>query len=78
MEWQKIETAPMNGTWLLVTGFKQGKIKSISHRYAVAAWYPLNVNKPELGGRWFFADDEKGYVREPTHWSHLPVLPEGV
>ena len=76
MEWKPIETAPMDGTWILVTGFKKGKEKTISHMYAVAAWYPISERRPELGGFWFFGDKDGLYVREPTHWMELPMLPK--
>jgi hypothetical protein len=66
-DWQPIETAPKDGTWLLVG----------EHRYAhpfVARW-----TEHPTGGYWQqdnqgVWDDDMGYW-QPTHWQPLPVPP---
>lgn len=73
-EWQPIETAPKDETWILVTGFKKGKDKTISHLYAVAAWFLFSKKHPHMGGRWLYGTSDAQYVREPTHWMHLPEV----
>lgn len=81
-QWQTIESAPKDGTWVLLTG---GKI-----RYGwnaddvppcvVGQWtHHLNGSeRPE--GRWQFAWYDGGYYGEyeaPTHWMDLSILPAG-
>ena len=78
MQWQPIETAPKDGTWLLVTGFKKGKRKTISHLYVVAAWFHFSERYPEKGGYWYYGEDNDLFIREPTHWADLPMLPARV
>lgn len=69
--WQPIETAPRDGTWVLVTG---GDIcygwDGISKPSAVAAQFE--------GRAWQFAWYDSGYYGEyedPTHWMPLPKKP---
>jgi hypothetical protein len=75
MKWEPIATAPMDGAWVLLTGFKQGKTKTTSHMYVVGAWYNISDRHPNMGGNWYFADQEGKFVINPTHWSDLPDLP---
>lgn len=75
MEWQPIKTAPKDGTWVLLTGFKKGGLKTVSHLYVVAGWFMVDERQPHMGARWFFADEYHSYVRDPTHWAHLPEVP---
>lgn len=75
MNWQPIESAPKDGTWVLLTGFKFGKEKCISHWYVVGMWDYISHKRPEMGARWFYGQKDLQYVREPTHWAYLPEMP---
>ena len=67
-EWQPIETAPRDGTWVLVCG----------NGWAVTtAWYAMNER---VGKAYWKADTEwdDDYLadRLPTHWMPLPEPPQ--
>jgi hypothetical protein len=74
-DWQPIESAPKDGTWILVSGFRLGKEKTVSHRYAVVAYYLLTERRPELGGYWFFGSKDNQIVKDPIYWMLLPEEP---
>jgi len=57
--WRPIETAPTDGTVILVWGSGGHDIASV--------WWWANENKPE----WFNGD----VVVYPTHWRDLPAAP---
>jgi len=76
MEWQPIDTAPMDGTWILVHGFKFGREKCVSHWYAVVQWEPISKSRPELGGQWLYGQHKDLHVRDPQYWTYLPAVPE--
>ena len=72
MEWQPIETAPKNGTWVLVTG---GYIdycwEGETQPDVTAAQYVINIG-------WQMAWYDSGYYggyKSPTHWMPLPKPP---
>lgn len=71
-EWQPIETAPRDGTWLLLTG---GDIQYGWDGDTV----PPCVCGHSSGREWQFAWYDGGaygeYLR-PTHWMPLPAPPE--
>lgn len=60
--WQPIETAPRNGTWLLVAGPDH-----TGARRMVCRWL--------VGLEWESADDGYGAYIQPTHWMPLPDVP---
>ena len=71
MEWKLIETAPLDGTWVLLTG---GRIEY--------GWCekdkPTIVVAQRSGECWQFAWYDGGYYGEyelPTHWMPLPEAP---
>jgi len=66
MNWMPIETAPMDGTWILVHGFKYGKEKCVSHWYCVVQWDM---------DRWYYGQHNAQYVRDPKYWTYLPDIP---
>ena len=73
-EWQPIETAPKDGTWILLSG---GNIDygwdNGERPPAVVGQYVLFHRK----GSWQFAWYDGGYYGEyenPTHWMPLPEL----
>ena len=69
--WQPIETAPKDGTWVLLTG---GLIDYGWDRDT----QPLVVAGQFVGTVWQFAWCDGGYYGEyenPTHWMPLPDAP---
>jgi hypothetical protein len=88
MTWQPIDTAPKDGTWILVWGGKTDEVgewdkheEVFMNRPVVAHWRPPKVWQTEEG-YWQFANYDSGYYgdfskdHEPTHWQPLPPLPE--
>ena len=71
-EWQPIETAPHDGTWILVTGFRQQHNGPISHMFAVAAFFPRSEKNPMGPYEWFYGTKREQYIDSPTHWMPLP------
>ena len=74
-DWQPIETAPRDGTWILLAG---GSIKyswegdTAPHAVVAQFTHELAVS------RWQFAWYDGGYYGEyedPTHWMPLPEPP---
>ena len=63
-EWQPIETAPKDGTEVLVTAFKYNKPPA---RFVSIAQFS------EDGNCW--QDQEPMPVHPPTHWMPLPAPP---
>jgi hypothetical protein len=74
-EWQPIETAPRNGKWILVSGFKTRRKGPVSHICVVAAYFPISIFKPEAGYQWYYGTRGEEFVKEPTHWMELPEIP---
>jgi hypothetical protein len=65
MTWQPIETAPKDGTTLLVFDRNDGPV--------VAEW------ERHFGGMWTvsaYALDTSRVSCDPTHWMYLPIAPE--
>lgn len=66
-KWQKIETAPKDGTWVWVfwptATWPESSPRDI---YCVAQW---------ADDRWVDADDFREFTL-PTHWMPLPPPPE--
>ena len=79
-EWQPIETAPKNGTRILVyyngPTFKgrwhEGNISGVGEVEWWEGWYNEKING------WMIAncDEEYGYFVEATHWMPLPEPPK--
>lgn len=65
-EWQPIETAPRDGTLVLL----------YVGRFAVDGFYLLHW-EPKAGAAGAWVDDSgRGLVGEPTHWMSLPEPPK--
>jgi hypothetical protein len=82
MSWQPIETAPKDGTWVLLFGGKAGEDwweeKEVGGPpMRVAQWWPVTADNNYDGG-WQFANYDSGYYGEvsgATHWMPLPSPP---
>jgi hypothetical protein len=82
MIWQPIETAPKDGTWILVWGGKTDENmewwdEKDRNRPVTARWCSESGRR---SGYWRFASYDGGYlgdfVEDPTHWQPLPELPK--
>ncbi len=77
-EWQPIETAPKNGTEILITDgvdiwtavYLKSNIQNYSPFFAKSS-DNLTLN---VGAYW---ESEPDYIYKPTHWRPLPEAPEG-
>lgn len=71
MEWQTIETAPKDGTEVLISSKNGIKVA----RYEPWAW----SDKTRDAFQWFIALQEGNgggtYAVDPTHWMPLPLPP---
>ena len=80
-DWQPIETAPIDGTRILVFGGRQDYLIDAdedagAEMFAVAYWDQF-LNWDE--GNWRFCCYDGGFYGEwefPTHWMPLPEVPE--
>ena len=78
--WQPIDTAPKDGTWVLLAGgtcvVDEGRP---AKRPVTAQWSGfVNSRTGNRSGRWQFAWYDSGYYgtySDPTHWMPLPPLP---
>lgn len=72
MNWQLIDTAPKDGTWILL--WRDGM-----KRAAVAQWFESNDRRPETAtykrwpSEWRGVDTGSEILGKPTHWS--PINP---
>lgn len=64
-EWQPIETAPKDGTYVLLFG-EHSRACRERNRQLTARWD---------GRDWESADDGYGIYLKPTHWMPLPTAP---
>jgi hypothetical protein len=79
MDWQPIETAPRDGTWILLRGARMDD--DDYHRVeqpkcVVAHWRP---DEDDCHDDWTFAYFDGGFgliCFSPTAWQPLPPLPE--
>jgi hypothetical protein len=67
VDWQTIETAPKDGTYILVYG-KHSRAIGYPGRQLTVRWD---------GQAWESADDGYGVYLTPTHWMPLPKPPGG-
>tara|TARA_R110000868_G_scaffold99334_1_gene273432 strand:+ start:1300 stop:1947 length:648 start_codon:yes stop_codon:yes gene_type:complete len=78
-QWQPIETAPKDGTWILVGGGETDDEEE-ARGIAVASWTrELNGSVGDRYARWQFAVYDGGHYGNyinPTHWMPLPQPPQ--
>ena len=75
--WMDIETAPKDGTWVLVYG--GGTSDEAEQRKIAVAQYSNYLNSGTCVWHWQFAWYDGGYYgvfEEPTHWMPLPAPPK--
>ena len=78
MNWQPIETAPKDSSWILLTGGKIDYGWDGDEPPSIVVGQHEHVHHHK-GDRWQFAWYESGYYGQyesPTHWMLLPKLPE--
>ena len=80
MTWQPIETAPKDGTWVLLYGGKDvgwygdDTIQTI----VTAFWRPSYYRRTDDQGQWMYTwweGDWRSEMADPTHWMPLPTPP---
>jgi hypothetical protein len=77
-EWQPIDTAPKDGTYVLVCGGVTAD-EDEPRGHAVAQWSNWLNGRRLKNGRWMFAWYDGGYYgnyENPTHWQPLPEPPK--
>jgi hypothetical protein len=77
VDWQPIDTAPKDGTWILLFG--KGTDDEHETRQIAVAQYTDYLNGRKTKWHWQFAWYDGGYYgvfEGPTHWMPLPKLPE--
>lgn len=76
VNWLSIETAPRDGTWILLAGGQSAEHEeSVSGKVVVGFWN----SKFMFSEAWSFAhynDDFISEYFEPTHWVPLPEPPK--
>lgn len=79
-EWHPIDSAPKDGTWILLAGGKTSEDYYLpdhadeSRRCSVGAWY----EEPGWDGCWkigFWDGAWRTEYEKPTHWMPLPEAP---
>lgn len=82
MEWQPIETAPQDGTrvilWRGFTSLGVWKEMVVGEWHSGAWVWPSEGDNPSTHGEWTEDDLDFGYVdhKSFTHWMPLPEPPE--
>lgn len=79
-EWQPIETAPKDGTEVLVWCSKCALVP-IAMSYSSAAYFELEYGDPEYMEEgwymsWSYPVDPPEVTWQPTHWMPLPPPPQ--
>lgn len=74
-EWQPIETAPMDGTAVLV--YREDAGVFTAHYVEDDAHLSSPMNPPEGDCYWFTTGGEDLTDDMPTHWMPLPDAPNG-
>jgi hypothetical protein len=77
--WQPIETAPKDGTPVLIARveYTEGKSPEVAEVDVGAYLYDAGMNTPDgyEPAYWYWASDN-GSIEEPTHWMPLPPAPQ--
>ena len=76
--WQPIDTAPRDGTWVLLAGGECRDEEGDNDRRVVSGQWTDDLNGRKRDWHWQFAWYDGGYFGQydaPTHWMPLPVHP---
>ena len=77
MEWQPIETAPKDGSSILIYDPDDGHGAGEEPVIYVCYWKEGMSRRRGITGSWTEADGEMYTTFIPTHWMPLPKPPEG-
>jgi hypothetical protein len=72
-KWEPIETAPKDGTDILVYNGDWGGKYITANKIGVASWSQQVLPNGKSG--WIASDDEGVMMYKPTHWMPLPEEP---
>ena len=77
MSWQPIETAPKDGTAVLLYGLWQGEINGIADEPTTDIGYWAGGSSDEPGNDWWRISTGDAYAcwMRATHWMPLPEPP---
>jgi hypothetical protein len=75
MDWQPIETAPMDGTNMLLAYRTLGVVLGHFDRDGTGDWW-VAISRPDRPSIWsqWYLDSPDG--EDPTHWMPLPEPPQ--
>lgn len=78
MEWQTIDTAPRDGTIVLLFGPWSGQISGYGNTPRIDIGYYRDGKSEFVGNDWWELITGDGYVAwmTPTHWMPLPKEPK--
>lgn len=71
MEWKPIETAPKDGTVILLYGSEGFTLAKWSHLWNYSFWVAISGNE-----KCFTYDECYVEISDPTHWMPLPDSPQ--
>lgn len=74
--WRPIETAPKDGTDILLAEIQKVDGKWHYGEIDVGCWMREPMSRDEYGRDYWFWASNYGRVEEPTHWQPLPEPPE--
>ena len=75
MEWQPIETAPRDGTDIIIAEIRFKNSKADYGEIDIGSWEEDRNGADEFGDSYFCWMSNYGRVEEPTHWMPLPPPP---
>lgn len=74
-KWQSIETAPKDGTDILLAEISHDRGQISYGEIDIGAWQKEPMSMDEEGNSYWYWFTNFGRVQEPTHWMPLPEPP---